>query len=138
MPLQRLVARFTHAELDADLAWADVLGLALLAGIGFTVSLLIGELAFGAGTERDEHVKVGVLAGSLLAAALAAVVLRARNRIYRRVCELEAVDADHDGVPDVYRHRRLSADPPVSARRSSRRQRPETAPRYHPRRSRRR
>ena len=59
-----LVARFTRAELDDDLAlvrrrsaWR------CSAGIGFTVSLLIGELAFGAGSVRDEHVKVGVLVG---------------------------------------------------------------------------
>ncbi len=84
-----LVARFTRARLDADLTWTDVLGLAILAGVGFTVSLLIGELAFGAGTERDEHVKVGVLAGSLLAGVLAAVVLRLRNRVYRRLHERE-------------------------------------------------
>ena len=47
-----LLARFTHASLDDDLAWRDVLGVSLLAGIGFTVSLLIGELAFGHGTPR--------------------------------------------------------------------------------------
>ncbi|MGH8966880.1 MAG: Na+/H+ antiporter NhaA, partial [Actinomycetes bacterium] len=84
-----LVARFTRASLDEGLAWVDVLGLAILAGIGFTVSLLIGELAFGAGSERDEHVKIAVLTGSLLAAALAAVILRLRNRIYRRIHETE-------------------------------------------------
>ena len=61
-----LVSRFTKAELDTDLRWPDVVGLSLLAGIGFTVSLLIGELAFGAGSLRDEHVKVGVLTGTLL------------------------------------------------------------------------
>jgi Na+:H+ antiporter, NhaA family len=82
-----LIATFTRADLDDDLAWVDVVGMALLAGIGFTVSLLIGELAFGSGSERDEHVKVGVLTGSLLAALLAAVVLRARNRTYRRIEE---------------------------------------------------
>ena len=45
-----LLAKFTHASLDDELAWRDVLGVSLLAGIGFTVSLLIGELAFGYGT----------------------------------------------------------------------------------------
>jgi Na+:H+ antiporter, NhaA family len=100
-----LVARVTKAELDEDLSWIDVLGLALLAGIGFTVSLLIGELAFGLGSERDEHVKIGVLTGSLLAALLAAVVLRLRNRVYRRLEEAETIDSDADGVPDVYRTR---------------------------------
>ncbi|WP_166614202.1 Na+/H+ antiporter NhaA [Kineococcus vitellinus] len=97
-----LVARFTRARLDPSLSWWDVLGASLLGGIGFTVSLLIGELAFGAGSERDEHVKVGVLTGSLLAALLAAIVLRARDRTYRLLHEAEQVDADADGVPDVY------------------------------------
>lgn len=97
-----VVARFTRAQLDDDLTWSDVLGLALLAGIGFTVSLLIGELAFGAGTQRDDDVKVGVLLGSLVAALLATVVLRARNRTYRVISEREATDSDADGVPDVY------------------------------------
>ncbi len=77
-------ARFTSAELDEDLAWWDVLGLALLAGMGFTVSLLVGELAFGTGTPRDDHVKLAVLAGSALSALLAMTVLRTRNGVYRR------------------------------------------------------
>ena len=97
-----LLAKFTRARLDDELAWIDVIGMAMLAGIGFTVSLLIGELAFGVDSERDEHVKVGVLVGSLIAALLASVVLRLRNRVYRRICEIEEVDADRDGVPDVF------------------------------------
>jgi NhaA family Na+:H+ antiporter len=88
-----LVQRYTRAQLDEGLAWWDVLGLSLLAGIGFTVSLLVGELAFGAGSERDDHVKVGVLVGSLLAALLATVVLRLRNRVYRRLLDQEQRDA---------------------------------------------
>jgi NhaA family Na+:H+ antiporter len=79
-----------------------VAGLAVLGGIGFTVSLLIGELAYGTGSERDEHVKVGVLVGSLLAALVAAVVLRLRNRTYRQLCATEDLDTDADGTPDVY------------------------------------
>jgi NhaA family Na+:H+ antiporter len=101
-----LVARLTRAALDEALAWVDVLGVALLAGIGFTVSLLIGELAFGAGTERDDHVKVAVLTGSLVAALLASGVLLVRDRVHRRICEEEAVDTDSDGIPDVYEARR--------------------------------
>ena len=97
-----LLATFTRADLDDELTWVDVVGLALLGGIGFTVSLLIGELAFAPGSAHAEHVKVGVLCGSLTAALLATVVLRVRNRAYRRICELEALDADHDGIPDVY------------------------------------
>ena len=79
-----LAVRLTRARLDPALAWPDVLGLAMLAGIGFTVSLLIGELAFGAGTPQDDHVKIGVLGGSLLAAAAAVTVLRVRDRVHRR------------------------------------------------------
>lgn len=92
-----LFARFTRAELDEDLAWSDVAGLSLLAGVGFTVSLLIGELAFGEGSARDDHVRLGVLVGSTFAALIAAVALRGRNRHYRLLAERE--DGDTDGIP---------------------------------------
>jgi Na+:H+ antiporter, NhaA family len=97
-----LLATFTRADLDDELTWVDVIGMAMLAGVGFTVSLLIGELAFGSGTAAEDHAKVGVLVGSLLAAALATVLLRSRNRVYRRLQEAEERDQDQDGVPDVY------------------------------------
>lgn len=97
-----LLARFTRAELDDDLAWSDLFGLSLLAGVGFTVSLLIGELAFGAGSVADEHVKIGVLAGSLTAALLATAVLRSRNKVYARIHLEETRDDDLDGIPDIY------------------------------------
>lgn len=97
-----LVARFTRAELGEGLAWVDVAGLAILAGMGFTVSLLIAELAFGAGSAGDDHAKVGVLAGSFAAALLATVVLRARNRAYRQLHEAETGD-DDAGMPDARR-----------------------------------
>src|SRR3954469_3784487 len=96
------ISRFTRARLADDLGWWDVAGLGLLGGIGFTVSLLIGELAFGADSERNDHVKVGVLLGTLTAALLAAVVLRARNRLYRRLSAEEERDDDRDGTPDIY------------------------------------
>lgn len=97
-----LLARFTRAELDEEITWADLFGLALLAGIGFTVSLLIGELAFGVGSAEDDRVKVAVLLGSLIAAVLASAVLVRRNRVYRRISARESRDSDGDGVPDVY------------------------------------
>jgi NhaA family Na+:H+ antiporter len=97
-----LLARFTHAALDDDLAWRDVFGAAFLAGIGFTVSLLIGELAFAYGSVTAADVKIGVLTGSVIAGMLAAVVLVSRNGEYRRIHEREMADSDHDGVPDVY------------------------------------
>jgi NhaA family Na+:H+ antiporter len=90
-----LVARFTRASLDEGLSWLDVLGLAVLGGVGFTVSLLIGELAFGAGSVQDDHAKVAVLVGSLTAALLATVLLRLRNRAYRRLADAPAESDDH-------------------------------------------
>jgi Na+:H+ antiporter, NhaA family len=100
-----LVSRLTRADLDPDLRWLDVLGVSLLAGIGFTVSLLIGDLAFGSGGGRDDHVKVAVLTGSVAASLLAAALLRSRNRSYRRIEQAESVDTDADGVPDIYEER---------------------------------
>ena len=61
-----LAARFTRARLNPDLEWADVFSLAVLAGIGFTVALLIGELAFTDPADA-EHIKAAVLVGSLTA-----------------------------------------------------------------------
>ncbi|ETK35015.1 sodium:proton antiporter [Microbispora sp. ATCC PTA-5024] len=87
-----LVARFTRATLDEGLAWIDVAGLSILAGIGFTVSLLIGELAFGITGDADSRVRIAVLTGSLVAALLAAVILRLRARAYRRLCQTESFD----------------------------------------------
>jgi NhaA family Na+:H+ antiporter len=100
-----LLAKFTGANLDDDLAWRDVLGVSLLAGIGFTVSLLIGELAFGHGTPTGDDVKIGVLVGSVVAGVLASLVLLSRNAAYRRIHLFETADADHDGVPDIYESR---------------------------------
>jgi len=97
-----LLAKFTRANLDDDLAWRDLFGVSLLAGIGFTVSLLIGELAFGYGTPAGDDVKIGVLVGSVVAGLLASAVLLTRNKAYRRIYEIETTDADHDGVPDIY------------------------------------
>ncbi|MEU1849357.1 Na+/H+ antiporter NhaA [Streptomyces sp. NPDC019990] len=102
-----LAARFTRARLNPDLAWADVLALAILAGIGFTVALLIGELAFP-GTAVGEHVKAAVLIASLTAALLAALLLRRRNAVYRRLYEEENLDEDADGIPDIYQRTEAS------------------------------
>ncbi len=97
-----VLARFTRASLDSGLRWVDVFGLAMLAGVGFTVSLLIGELAFGDGGPREQHVTIGILAGSVTAAGLAAIVLRIRNRVYRTIAEQESIDLNRDGIPDAY------------------------------------
>ena len=73
-----LVARFTRAELDPSIVWRDVVGVAVLAGIGFTVSLLVSDLSFD-GPQRDAA-KTAVLAGSVVSAVLGALVLGHRDR----------------------------------------------------------
>jgi Na+:H+ antiporter, NhaA family len=70
----RLGARPQHAS------WAQLYGVALLCGIGFTMSLFIGGLAFPDAIHMEE-VKIGVLAGSILSACAGAIVLLlARNK----------------------------------------------------------
>ncbi|MFF1452934.1 Na+/H+ antiporter NhaA [Streptomyces sp. NPDC058274] len=97
-----LTARFTKASLSEDLAWPDVLAVASLAGIGFTVSLLIDELAFKGRPVLADEVKAAVLIGSLIAAVLAGVLLKVRNAKYRSLWEDEERDEDRDGIPDIY------------------------------------
>jgi len=77
-----LTARFTRAELNSDLAWRDVGAVSVLAGIGFTVALLIAQLAFGDDPAQVERAKAAVLIASVLAALIAAVLLARRNRRY--------------------------------------------------------
>ncbi|MER7517244.1 Na+/H+ antiporter NhaA [Streptomyces sp. NPDC126499] len=97
-----LAARFTRAELNPELAWPDVFAVASLAGIGFTVSLLIGELAFAGDAALTDEVKAAVLVGSLTAAVLASVLLKLRVRKYQALVVEEERDDDEDGIPDVY------------------------------------
>lgn len=96
------LTRLQHVELDEGLAWIDVVGLAALGGIGFTVSLLISELSFGPGDPLDDAAKIGVLAASLLAAMVASAILVPRNRHYRTLERAEQRDDDQDGIPDVF------------------------------------
>jgi NhaA family Na+:H+ antiporter len=119
-----LTARFTRAQLDDQLSWSDVLGVSLLAGIGFTVSLLVGELAFGEGSARDDHVKAAVLTGSVVASALGTVVLRRRDAVYRRIAEAEAAapDLQPGKTPGIPRA-------PTAAARRTRRTPPTSRPR---------
>jgi NhaA family Na+:H+ antiporter len=77
-----LISLSSHVGLARGLSWWDVVGVGTLAGIGFTVSLLVAELAFGTGSEQDAHAKVAIVAASLLAAIIGGVILAARGRRY--------------------------------------------------------
>jgi len=74
-----LATRLTRAELNEDLTWGQLAGVAVLAGIGFTVSLLVSDLSFS-GHEADAA-KAAVLAASVIAALLGALVLRRPRRL---------------------------------------------------------
>ena len=107
-----LTFRFTRAQLNPDLAWSDVLGLSMLAGIGFTVSLLISDLAFRGDNAPTDLAKASVLVASLIAALGATVILRMRNNVYRRIRDEDERDDDLDGIPDVYQRADVTDPPP--------------------------
>ncbi|MBN2177404.1 MAG: Na+/H+ antiporter NhaA [Demequinaceae bacterium] len=75
-----LVAGLTRASLPRGVSWWDVVGVATVAGIGFTVSLLISELAFGTGTVETDQAKAAVLTASAIAAIAGAAILAWRDR----------------------------------------------------------
>lgn len=79
-----LLSRVPALRLDETLRWPDLTGMAFVAGIGFTVSLLVGELAYGSSSVADEHVKIGVLLGSLIAAVTGGALLARRSSLARR------------------------------------------------------
>ena len=63
-----LLTRFTRAELDEDLSWRDLTGVAVVAGVGFTVALLVADLSFP--SEGASAAKTAVLLASLPAGLL--------------------------------------------------------------------
>jgi NhaA family Na+:H+ antiporter len=78
-----LTARITRAELNPGLRWPDIGGIGLLGGVGFTVSLLISELSYTDAAALT-NAKGAVLLASATASVMAALLLGARNRHYRR------------------------------------------------------
>ncbi len=74
-----LLVKLTHARLDPAVRWLDVVAVSVVAGIGFTVSLLIGELSFEPGSVEAEAAKASILLSSLTAAILGALMLTWRT-----------------------------------------------------------
>jgi NhaA family Na+:H+ antiporter len=64
------------AQRPAHASWPQVYGVALLCGVGFTMSLFIGLLAFANAPELEAETKIGVLVGSVVCMLLGALVLR--------------------------------------------------------------
>ncbi|MGB3699365.1 MAG: Na+/H+ antiporter NhaA [Gordonia sp. (in: high G+C Gram-positive bacteria)] len=76
-----LTVRLTRSSLDPSVRWSDLAGVALLAGIGFTVSLLVAELSF-ADAASLMHAKAAILLASTVAAVGAGAFLARQNRRY--------------------------------------------------------
>ena len=74
-----LLVKLGLADLPARASWSQMAGTALMCGIGFTMSLFIGLLAFNDPAVQD-RVKIGILAGSVAAGALGAIVLATTGR----------------------------------------------------------
>ena len=83
-----IVTRFPGMKLD-PITWPDMLGMGFVAGIGFTVALLVGELAFGFESPLGADAKVGVLMGSLISAAIGATLLSVQNSHYKKLEQAE-------------------------------------------------
>ncbi len=76
-----LLIRWAGAELPSGANWMQFLGVCVLCGVGFTMSLFIGTLAFdGQGAAYVTQLKIGVLAGSLIAGVLGSVLLLRASR----------------------------------------------------------
>ena len=71
-----LLLKFTRCTLPAGAGWTALFGVALLGGIGFTMSLFIGNLAFAGNVEYAAELRLGVIAGSLISAVAGYLVLR--------------------------------------------------------------
>jgi NhaA family Na+:H+ antiporter len=68
------------ARMPQGATWRSLYGVSILGGIGFTMSLFIGTLAFEDDTSREAQVRLGVLAGSLLSALAGWMVLRSHRK----------------------------------------------------------
>ncbi|HZR28931.1 MAG TPA: Na+/H+ antiporter NhaA, partial [Terriglobales bacterium] len=73
------VVKLGIGELPGNISWRDLIGYSCLAGIGFTMSLFIGMLAFGESPMLNAA-KLGILAGSFLAAIAGAIILNVAKR----------------------------------------------------------
>lgn len=71
-----IAAKIGFAKPPKGASWAEIWGVSILCGIGFTMSLFIGELAFPGYRLLIDEAKIGILAGSVISAVLGYVVLR--------------------------------------------------------------
>ena len=99
----RLSVRLGWARRPAGATWLQVYGVALLCGIGFTMSLFIGALAFPGRAALAEEARIGILLGSFLSAAAGYCVLRlapARGGAIEPAADKDMADLDRADASD--------------------------------------
>jgi Na+/H+ antiporter NhaA len=94
-----LLTRVTHGRLQPPVGWAAVAGGGAIAGIGFTVSLLVATLAFD-GAQLEEA-KLGILSAALAASILTWLLFRATERLPRRL-RIRALLGTAEQLTDLY------------------------------------
>ena len=67
--------KFKFAKMPNNSNWLSLYGVSILTGIGFTMSLFVGNLAFIENTQYIDGVKIGVLTGSLLSTVFGYIIL---------------------------------------------------------------
>ena len=70
-----LSIKFKFAEMPSNSNWLKIYGVGILTGIGFTMSLFVGNLAFIENNQYMDGVKIGVLSGSMLSAFIGYLLL---------------------------------------------------------------
>ena len=109
------VVRSGLAPMPRGTSWRQLWGAASLCGIGFTMSLFIGALAFPADQALVEAAKIGTLAGSLLSALIGFLILRTAPAIpslpedQDAYDDLFAADEPHDRWPRRDSHERITS-----------------------------
>ncbi|MFO0648251.1 MAG: Na+/H+ antiporter NhaA [Polyangiales bacterium] len=93
-----LAVRSGVAPMPTRARWRDVAGVAMVAGVGFTMSLFVDELAFSGSATANDQARVGVLAGSLASAILGLAWLRALGRPEAEEPEVEDLPVYADSV----------------------------------------
>jgi NhaA family Na+:H+ antiporter len=71
-----LAVKLRVAELPQDVNYLQIMGVAILAGVGFTMSIFIANLAFLGNEVFMDSAKVGILAGSLISGLIGAMLLK--------------------------------------------------------------
>ena len=113
-----LVTRLSRGKLRPPVGWAAVAGGGTIAGVGFTIALLIATIAFDG--RRLEEAKVGILSAALCAALITWLVFRVTARLPRRL-RIRALLGTAEELVDLYMdvdperdHYRGPADAPVT------------------------